>query len=77
MSSWKKKRSKTNNDDDNDDDNEDDMELDVVKQSLSMMEVKEASLDGRLIEAFCAGTAAVVTPMLHIQYRGEDITGTG
>ena len=32
-----------------------------------------AAAEGRLIEAFCAGTAAVVTPISHIEYRGEDI----
>jgi branched-chain amino acid aminotransferase len=47
--------------------------LDVVERSLSMSEIKQAAIDGRLVEAFGAGTAAVVTPISHIQYRGEDI----
>ncbi|KAL3797477.1 hypothetical protein ACHAW5_001810 [Stephanodiscus triporus] len=48
-------------------------EFDVVERSITMSEVKSASDDGRLIEAFGAGTAAVVTPISHVQYRGEDI----
>ena len=52
---------------------DEEMELDVVERLLSMIEIKQASLDGRLIEAFGAGTAAVVTPISHIQYHGEDI----
>jgi branched-chain amino acid aminotransferase len=47
--------------------------LDVVERSLSMSEIKQSAIDGRLVEAFGAGTAAVVTPISHIQYRGEDI----
>lgn len=38
-----------------------------------MLEVKEAAEEGRLIEAFGAGTAAVVTPISCIQYKGQDI----
>jgi branched-chain amino acid aminotransferase len=39
-----------------------------------MAEIKEAADDKRLLEAFGAGTAAVVTPVSCIQYQGEDIT---
>jgi branched-chain amino acid aminotransferase len=38
-----------------------------------MGELKKASEDNRLLEAFGAGTAAVVTPVSCIQYKGEDI----
>ena len=48
-------------------------EFDVVERSITMSEIRKASCDGRLLEAFGAGTAAVVTPISHIQYRGEDI----
>lgn len=48
-------------------------EFDVVERALSMKEIIDASSEGRLIEAFGAGTAAVVTPISHIQYRGVDI----
>lgn len=48
-------------------------EFDVVERSITMPEIKDAAANGRLVEAFGAGTAAVVTPISHIQYRGEDI----
>ncbi len=48
-------------------------EFDVVERSITMSEIRDASSDGRLLEAFGAGTAAVVTPISCIQYRGEDI----
>jgi branched-chain amino acid aminotransferase len=38
-----------------------------------MGELKEAAADNRLLEAFGAGTAAVVTPVSCIQYKGQDI----
>lgn len=38
-----------------------------------MPEIKLAADEGRLIEAFGAGTAAVVTPISCIQYKGDDI----
>jgi branched-chain amino acid aminotransferase len=38
-----------------------------------MPEVRRASDEGRLVEAFGAGTAAVVSPIEAIQYRGADI----
>lgn len=48
-------------------------EFDVVERSITMPEIQEVSSQGRLIEAFGAGTAAVVTPISHIQYKGKDI----
>lgn len=38
-----------------------------------MPKICEATEDGRLIESFGAGTAAVVSPISCIQYKGVDI----
>ena len=48
-------------------------EFDVSERYITMKEVKEAADDNRLLEAFGAGTAAVVTPVSCIQYKGDDI----
>ena len=48
-------------------------EFDVVERSITMPEIREAETDGRLIEAFGAGTAAVVTPISQIEFEGKDI----
>ena len=48
-------------------------EFDVSERRITMGEIKEASEEGRLLEAFGAGTAAVVTPISGIQYKGKDI----
>jgi branched-chain amino acid aminotransferase len=48
-------------------------EFDVSERFPTMAEIKKASDDGRLIEAFGAGTAAVVSPISCIQYKGKDI----
>mmetsp|Transcript_17735 Transcript_17735/g.40932 ORF Transcript_17735/g.40932 Transcript_17735/m.40932 type:complete len:406 (+) Transcript_17735:210-1427(+) len=48
-------------------------EFDVSERQITMGEIKEASEEGRLLEAFGAGTAAVVTPITGIQYKGTDI----
>jgi len=48
-------------------------DFDVSERFLTMKEVKEAEEDGRLMEAFGAGTAAVVTPVSHILYKGKEI----
>jgi branched-chain amino acid aminotransferase len=48
-------------------------DFDVSERYITMAEVKEAAKDNRLLEAFGAGTAAVVTPVSCIQYQGEDI----
>lgn len=48
-------------------------EFDVSERAPSIHEIKEAAADGRLVEAFGAGTAAVVTPISCIEYKGEDI----
>jgi branched-chain amino acid aminotransferase len=47
--------------------------LTVSERFLTMSEVLEASSEGRLLEAFGAGTAAVVTHIEAIKYHGQDI----
>lgn len=47
--------------------------FDVSERNITMGEVKEAADDGRLLEVFGAGTAAVVSPVEAIQYKGKDI----
>jgi branched-chain amino acid aminotransferase len=48
-------------------------EMEVSERDISMSEILRASKEGRLKEAFGAGTAAVVSPIECIQYKGEDI----
>jgi len=38
-----------------------------------MKQIRKASREGRLVESFGAGTAAVVAPINKIFYDGEDI----
>jgi branched-chain amino acid aminotransferase len=49
-------------------------DVDVVERFPTMSELVEASDDGRLLEVFGAGTAAVVSPISCIRYKGQDIT---
>mmetsp|Transcript_785 Transcript_785/g.1743 ORF Transcript_785/g.1743 Transcript_785/m.1743 type:complete len:273 (-) Transcript_785:77-895(-) len=49
-------------------------DFDVSVRHITMGEIKEASEENRLLEAFGAGTAAVVTPVSCIQYKGEEIS---
>ena len=48
-------------------------EFDAVERSITMPEVRRAAHEGRLVEAFGAGTAAVVTPISCIRFEDEDI----
>lgn len=48
-------------------------EFDVSERFPTMPEIREAADDGRLLESFGAGTAAVVSPISCIQYQGVDI----
>ena len=48
-------------------------EMIVSERDLGMKEIVEASKEGRLLEAFGAGTAAVVAPIKTIMFQGEDI----
>jgi branched-chain amino acid aminotransferase len=43
----------------------------VVERKYTMQELKDAADEGRLLEAFGAGTAAVVSPVRKISWRGE------
>ncbi|KAF8971586.1 branched-chain amino acid aminotransferase II [Flammula alnicola] len=45
----------------------------VSERPVTMKEVKEASLSGKLVELFGAGTAAVISPVDKIGYLGEDV----
>lgn len=45
----------------------------VSERFPTMTEIQRASENGTLLEAFGAGTAAVVTPISCIQYQGKDI----
>lgn len=47
-------------------------DLDVVERKFSIGELTAAADEGRLLEAFGAGTAAVVSPIKGIGYGGRD-----
>ena len=46
----------------------------VREEHFTMKDVKTAMDEGRLLEAFGAGTAAVVSPVRNISWRGESIS---
>ena len=48
-------------------------ELVICERSIGMLEIVKASREGRLKEAFGAGTAAVISPISCIQWKGVDI----
>ena len=48
-------------------------EFEVVERKFTMPEVVAAAKEGRLLEAFGAGTAAVVSPVKAISYEGKEI----
>jgi branched-chain amino acid aminotransferase len=48
-------------------------EFDVSERFATMPEIQGAANEGRLLEAFGAGTAAVVVPVECIRYKGLDI----
>lgn len=45
----------------------------VSERKFTMAEVKERAAKGQLVEAFGSGTAAVVSPINNIGWKGEDI----
>ena len=45
----------------------------VREEKFTMVEMAEAAEEGRLMEAFGAGTAAVVSPVRMVQWRGRNI----
>lgn len=46
----------------------------MSERNITMKEIRNAAKDRRLLEAFGAGTAAVVTPISCIEYQGEEIS---
>jgi len=48
-------------------------DCEVVEGTYTMPEVAKAAAEGRLLEVFGAGTAAVISPVELIGYKGEDI----
>lgn len=48
-------------------------EFKVTEKTLTLPELVKAKNDGRLIEVFGCGTAAVISPVELIHYKGEDI----
>ncbi|KAJ2897295.1 branched-chain amino acid aminotransferase [Zalerion maritima] len=48
-------------------------EADVVERRYTISEVIEAGKEGRLVEAFAAGTAFFVCPVSLIHHKGEDV----
>ena len=47
-------------------------EFKVTEDKFTMTELAQALDEGRVIEAFGAGTAAIVSPIKRIHYRGKD-----
>lgn len=47
--------------------------VDIVERKFTMDDVAEAVKEGRVVEAFAAGTAYFVCPVSCINYRGEDL----
>ncbi|EIM83386.1 branched-chain amino acid aminotransferase II [Stereum hirsutum FP-91666 SS1] len=45
----------------------------VSERGVTMKEVKDAALEGRLVELFGTGTAAVISPVDRIGYQGQDV----
>lgn len=48
-------------------------EVDVVERRFTMKELIDADAEGRLLEAFAAGTAFFIAPIADIHFRGVDI----
>lgn len=47
-------------------------EFDVAERPISMAELTKAIEEGRVLEMFGSGTAAVVSPIRNIYYQGRD-----
>jgi branched-chain amino acid aminotransferase len=52
---------------------DDEESVEVVERSFTMDEIVAAQKEGRLIEAFAAGTAFFVAPVSVIHFRGQDL----
>ena len=48
-------------------------DLVVSEREINMAEIQEAEKEGRLLEMFGSGTAAVVSPVDRLGYMGRDI----
>jgi branched-chain amino acid aminotransferase len=48
-------------------------EFKVSERKITMPEIVKAVKEGRLLEMFGAGTAAIVSPIKRIRYQGHDI----
>ncbi|KAK4158399.1 hypothetical protein C8A00DRAFT_39375 [Chaetomidium leptoderma] len=46
----------------------------IVERKLTMAELDEAATEGRLVEAFGAGTAAIVSPVRAISWKGKMVS---
>ncbi len=52
--------------------------INIMERQLSMDEILSSNADGTLKEAFASGTAAIVSPVGQIHYRGKDhVIGDG
>lgn len=47
--------------------------LEIVERKFTIFEIEQAANEGRLVEAFAAGTAWFVAPISQIHFRGKDI----
>jgi branched-chain amino acid aminotransferase len=47
--------------------------LEIVERKFNIFDIVDAAKEGRLVEAFAAGTAWFVAPISQIHFRGEDI----
>lgn len=47
--------------------------LDIVERKFTMAELVDAAAEGRLVEAFAAGTAFFIAPVGMIHFRGKDV----
>lgn len=47
--------------------------LTVSERNITMSELKSAAQEGKLLECFGSGTAAIITSVSRIGYKGEDI----
>ncbi|CBX91792.1 hypothetical protein IAQ61_000010 [Plenodomus lingam] len=47
--------------------------LEIVERKFNIFEIEQAAKEGRLVEAFAAGTAWFVAPISQIHFRGKDI----
>jgi branched-chain amino acid aminotransferase len=51
--------------------------MNVSERRIGMQEIKDAAASGTLREAFGTGTAAVISPVGELRYRGENVVVNG